>query len=181
MIIDSKTLPSMAVFADFKSNFEAHVKLEVARALLSPVLSLPRLHDAHYAWRDDMLRLEERETKLTEGPDHFKQCANLAYWLRRMSPIVEYHDLAALVEGTDDLYPDEIERREILSKYGTEFLAFDFGFKICQYYELEKIVTPKTSAPKLSKDYIIDVCHMMKFKHVSPHSMFLIYRSLFIS
>ena len=153
-------------------------KLEASRGLLAPVMSETRLADAHYAWRDDISRLEGRERHLVDGADHFKQCANLAYWLRRMSPVIEYKDLSVLVEGGEDMFPDERDRRDIFSKYGMEFLAFDFGFKICQYYELEKLDSPRPYSPALSGEYLVDVCHMMKFKHVSPHAMFLVYKSI---
>lgn len=179
MRVDSNTLPSMAAFDKFKEQFENHVKTEVIKAILIPVLSEPRLMDAHYAWQEDVARLVDREKNLTDGADHFKQCANLAYWLRRMAPVIEYRDIAAEIEGCEDLYEDEKERRKLLRNYGAEFLAFDFGFKICQYYELEKLDSPRPFAPSISGEYLIDVCHMMKFKHVSPHSMFLVFKSLF--
>lgn len=171
----------MAEFISFKATFEIHALEEATKALFSPLFSAARLRDAHTAWRDDLLRLEEREKNLTDGADHFKQCANLAYWLRRMSPVIDYRDLAAAAEGVDDLYPDEVLRREFMTRYGTEFLAFDFGFKICAYYELERLDNPREDVPFLSQEYLTDVCHMMKFKHVSPHALFLIYKSLFLS
>lgn len=180
MLIDDTTLPSMAAADRFRQHFETHTREEANKALLTPVLSIPRMKDAHYAWRDDMQRLEDRERKLSDGADHFKQCANLAYWLRRMSPIIDYVDFAKEVEDIDDLYQDEKDRRELLNKYGTEFMAFDFGFQICQYYEMEKIDNPLHEPPALSGEYIHDVCYMMKFKHVSPHSLFLVYKSIFV-
>ncbi len=127
-----------------------------------------------------MLRLQSREPHLHEGLDHFKQSANLAYWLRRMSPVVEFKDFAAELEGMDDLYPDERDLRKFLTKYGTEYLAFDFGFQVCLYYQLERTQNPSQFSPALSGEYLVDVCHMMKFKHVSPHAMFLVYKSIFI-
>ncbi|MEI9930702.1 MAG: hypothetical protein WDM89_09160 [Rhizomicrobium sp.] len=149
-------------------------------ALLSPKFSPARLRDAHYAWRLDIKRVEATEPNLGDGLDHFKQSAHLAYWLRRKSPIVDYHDWAAEIEDLNDLYPDEVERRDLLLRYGEEYLAFDFGLKICTYYELERLDNPRSSVPKLSKEYIFDVCHMLKFKHVSPHAMYLIYKSILL-
>jgi len=180
MEIDDQTLPSMADYDTLKKFFEAHVVEFTRPALLSPKFSQARLRDAHYAWRSDIKRLIAVEPNLKGGLDHFKQCAHLAYWLRRKSPIVDYVDWAAQVENLDELYPDEIARRDLLSKYGEEYLAFDFGLKICTYYELEKLEHPRSSAPALSIAYITDVCHMLKFKHVSPHAMYLIYKSLLL-
>jgi len=178
MQIDGNTLLSMAEFEVFKEKFIAHAKDFARGACLRPIFSLPRLRDAHYAWRDDLSRLTQHEKNLGGGLDHFKQCAHLAYWLRRLYPIADYEDIAAAVGEVDDLYPDEQKRRNFIVKYGSEYLAFDFGFQICSYYALERTDNPMTAAPELSTEYLVDVCHMLKFKHVSPHSMYLIYKSL---
>jgi hypothetical protein len=80
----------------------------------------------------------------------------------------------------NDLYPDEDHRREFLRRYGEEYLAFDFGLQICTWYELEKIGATRMQPPILSEDFLIDLCHMLKFKHVSPHAMYLIYKSILL-
>ncbi|HWY62734.1 MAG TPA: hypothetical protein VNW15_12610 [Rhizomicrobium sp.] len=177
MQIDANTLPSLMDFDKFKDLFERHAKSVTRPMLLKPIFSLARERDAHYAWREDLTRVEARERKLTEGLDHFKQSAHLAYWLRRQAPIVEYEDWAKYEEG--GLALGEEETREFIAKYGTELVAFDFGFKICAYYEEERSDGKKKQPPKLSMSYLEDVCYMLKFKHVSPHSLYLIYRSIF--
>jgi len=179
MQIDDKTLPSLEVFDSFKKIFEAHVREVTKDALLSPIYSLPRLRDVHYAWRQDMSRLSQHEEKLANGLDHSKQCAHLVYWLRRQSPVVDYNDWHALQED-EYLYPEEIEKRDFIAKYGSEFIAFDFGFQICSYYALERLDNPLHAQPRLTMDYLTDVCHMLKFKHASPHALYLIYESLFL-
>lgn len=179
MQINDKTLPSMKDFPAFKDVFENHALTEVRKALLSPQIALHRLHDAHFAWQDDVKRLSDMERNLKDGADHFKQCAALAYWLRRMSPVVDYIDW--FNPDGDDLHPHEVDLRDLIARYGTEYIAFDLGFQICAYYETERVDSPRQFYPNLTGEYLVDVCHMMKFKHVSPHSLYLVYKSIFIS
>lgn len=180
MQIDGNTLPSLNAFDAFKSTIERHAKETTRGALLSPKFSLTRERDAHFAWLDDMARLKQYEKNLGDGPDHYKQCAHLAYWLRRQTPVIEYEDWANIQDDPNDLYPDELEKREFIAKYGAELIAFDLGFQICSYYCMETIDAMQRDIPKLSLEYLTDVCHMLKFKHVSPHALYLIYKSLFV-
>lgn len=171
----------MGNYVILKDVFEAHVVEFTRPALLSPIFSEARLRDAHRAWLADLARIRGAEPNLKEaGLDHFKQCAHLAYWLRRKSPIVDYEDWAAKVEGLGDLYSDEVQRRDLLRRYGEEFLAFDFGYKICLYYEMERLENPRSEPPALTLTHLIDICHMLKFKNVSPHALYLIYKSIFM-
>ena len=139
MEFDSNILTSMVEYERFEEVFIAFVKETAGKACLFPRCSKPRLYTAHYAWCDDLSRVRDRENNLGEGLDHFKQCGHLAYWLRRSSPVVEYDGLAALWEKPGELYPNEIELRDCLYSYGDQFLAFDLGFQICQYYEYERM------------------------------------------
>jgi hypothetical protein len=180
MRIDDTTLPRMIDFEFYESTFKLHAKECAKRGILAPRFSKARLRDAHYAWREDLQRVEGAEKYLDQGLDHFKQCAHLAYWLRRMAPIIEYEDIAALWEEPDTLYAEEVAAREFLARYGTEFIAFDMGFQICLYYELEKLDNALRTPPRLSGDYLTDLCHMLKFKHVSPHSLYLVYKSILL-
>jgi hypothetical protein len=179
MQIDDKTLPSLKDFEVFKITFENYAAEVTRGALLKPVFSLPRLRDAHYAWLGDLKRLGETEDHLKDGPDHSKQCGHLAYWLRRQNPIVEYEDWHVSQEDPY-IYPDEEKKRDFITRYGSEFLAFDFGFQICSYYAQERLDKSKTDMPRISMEYLTNICHMLKFKHVSPHALYLIYESLFL-
>ena len=181
MYLDKNTLPSMEDFSQFERMFTEYAKETAQTACLFPKLSMPKLRDAHYAWRDDLSRVGERESRLQGGLDHFKQCGHLTYWLRRIAPVIEYCDLAALWEEPDELYPDEVTMRELLRKYGGEYLSFDFGLQICQFYELERIDRATSGKePAITMDYLNDICHMFKFKNVSPHAIHLIFKSLFL-
>jgi hypothetical protein len=181
MLIQPNILPSIRTdLGNFESVFADYAKETAVGALLIPILSAPRISDAHHAWIDDLKRIEEREVNLGDGLDHFKQCGHLAYWLRRFAPVVDYQDIAKQYTG-EDLYANERELRKLLEEYGTEYIAFDLGFQICEYYERER-VDRKASVRDIPVDmeYLTTVCHMLKFKHVSPHAIFLIYKSLFI-
>lgn len=103
MEFNADILPSMAKYARFEEVFVAFAKEIARKACLFPRFSRPRLYTAHYAWRDDLSRVEQRENNLGQGLDHFKQCGHLAYWLRRSSPIVEFEDVAALWEEPGEL------------------------------------------------------------------------------
>ena len=181
MQFDPDVLPRMADFNYFKATFDNYAVETAHKALLHPKMSLSRLHDVHFCWRDDLSRITEREPKLKDGPDHFKQCAHLAYWLRRRSPVVEYEDLHKKYEGDGHIYDNERKLRDILDPYGGEYLSFNFGFEICQHYELNKECRAhKDLKIAITDEYIIDACHMLKFKNVSPHSIYMIYRTLFL-
>ena len=86
-----------------------------------------------------------------------------------------------IYEGGDFIYPKEQQLRDILDPYGSEYLAFDLGFQICLHYELNRSDKDSTrvSIP-ITEEFIIDICHMLKFKNVSPHSVHMIYRALFL-
>lgn len=148
---------------------------------MKPRLSLRRLNDAHCAWLGDLTRVDDHE-KALDGLDHLKQCGHLAYWLRRSAPVIDYIDMttSGAIAEDGDLYADEAEVREFLDSYGNEYLAFDFGLQICSYYEMHRTDGhARAAAPALTRAYLKDVCHLLKFKNVSPHALYMVYKSLF--
>jgi hypothetical protein len=107
----------------------------------------------------------------------------MAFWLRRVSPVVEAIDLTS--NPQDALgYPlseDELAFRDLLFGYCNEYLAFDLGFQFCRYYEIaKKGNSRRADGLILSEDYLRTTCHFLKYKNVSPHALFLIYKSLFM-
>jgi hypothetical protein len=181
MKISESIFDDLVLLENYQATFQEHIKKSLNKPLLIPQVSNPRLRDAHYAWRKDMTRVESGEDKLINGLDHFKQAAHIAYWLRRMAPVVEYSDRFEGVEQESELYDGEKHARKFILKYGNEFLAFDFGFQICLYFELYRTDGKKRNKPPvLSSEFLNDMCYMMKFKHVSPHSLYLVYRSIFV-
>lgn len=126
-------------------------------------------------------------------PDHFERPAPslrtavgfLCYWLRRCPPMAE-------IMSNPDLALAGIRYRgpnKILTQYGNVFAAFDIGLRICRYWESARTdiaYTPearqqilKFSIPQKS-EYIEDVCYTLAEKNISPHSLNMLYKSLFL-
>jgi hypothetical protein len=105
------------------------------------------------------------------GLDHFKQCGHLAFWVRRLSPVVEFSDLD-FGDSEMPVKPKEKALRDLLKGYVNEYLAFDFGYHLCRYYEARHKEKPSSRASRLalSPDYYQMISHFMKFKNVSPHA-----------
>ncbi len=71
--------------------------------------------------------------------------------------------------------------RTLLISYSNEYLAFDFGFQICKYYEAKHKKRPSYRARELvlSEKYYQTTCHFLKYKTASPHALQLLFKSLF--
>ncbi len=185
--ITESTLDEIASdFAKFKAFFEAYVTyVAVQGARLTPVISPARLQDAHSFWTEDLDRLKTFSLSANDGaqiPDHFKQAAHLAFWIRRQGPVVEYHD-AYNPQDSFSQPADQAEEkmRDLLFNFGSEYLAFDLGYLICRYYEIGRRSESEASETDfhLDTDYIKTVSYFLKAKSVSPHALYLIYKSLF--
>jgi len=181
--VTEKTITSMmADYLAFKASFENYA-MEVCwdGCRLQPSMVDRRLRDAYSFWIDDIKRVGEIEPNLEEGLDHFKLCGHLAYWLRRTSPVVEFTDYSSPCEDDEGkLTPDQEDFKDLLYEYGSEYLAFDLAFNLCMFHEQARAdKTERSETLKLSRDYIRMVCHFMKCKHVSPHALTLLFKSLF--
>ncbi|MBC7953430.1 MAG: hypothetical protein H7Z12_16620 [Rhodospirillaceae bacterium] len=181
-------LLSADVFSKMESlewfkGFVVHQYGDSARAArLYPKIQAVRLFDAHHQWQQDVDRVSKYE--LDSGtPDHYKQCGHLVYWLRRSSPVVEWVDASNNLgdaEGLPDL-PEHAQMKELLLKYGNEYLAFDLGYRICRYFEVSREDNPLSEDGRLlTPDYLRTISHFLKTKNVSPHAMYLILKSLFL-
>lgn len=159
-------------FVDMMIDHAAEV---FAEARLSPKLSEFRLAEAHFAWCHDMTRVGGREPFITDGLDHFKRVGHLAFWLRRTSPIFD----AEILEGYQEVEPESEEKRSFLMAYMNEYFAFDFGLQVCNLYHCHGSESGGHSPIKPTQKYIVNACNFLKFKSVSPHSMYMIYYSLF--
>lgn len=186
MIINALTLPAIIDDREtFRRVFLEYAGTAMDAARFCPVPSPPRLYEAHGAWLMDMKRVQQHEPGLHDGLNHFKQCGHLAFWLRRMSPIIELMDVN-FGDSERPMLPTETAFRSLLEGYTNEYLAFDFCYQICKYYETHKtdqegnsISSERARTLLLSPDYYKTACHFMKYKNVSPHAMQLIYQSLF--
>ena len=148
---------------------------QLRRSGLTPNFTQTRLFQAHEAWVHDIGRMSDTIGDGENTPDHFKQCGFLAYWLRRFAPV---HTCEAKC-GDASLPRPEKQYRDFLLKYWVEYLAFDLGVRICQFFEKYK-EGGRDAPPRMTPEYFETVCYFMKYKHVSPHGLTLIYKSLFI-
>lgn len=134
-------------------------------------LSERRLLEAHNLWEQDLTNMSITDS---EEPDHFKQAGFLAYWLRRRVVV----ERSAEAEGK----PEVIYRDDFL-QYANEWCSFLVGFHICLPFEAGR--TPTTErlhelrTIRLRPQYLRDIAVLLHHKNVSPHSLYLIYRSLF--
>lgn len=158
--------------------FETYARDVFFAAKLYPIISRQRLADAHSAWCMDIERVGQYEN-LPNGLDHFKRCGHLAYWIRRAAPVVDAIDIAGMItyEGGDLITPEVQEFRDLLFAYGNEYLAFDLGLQFSLFYERHG-KSLRAEGLNITRDYIGTMCHFLKFKNVSPHALFLIYKSL---
>jgi len=136
-----------------------------------------RCQDAYFQWMQDLERVEAVEDKVRRA-DHLKCAGHLVYWLRRSSPVDEFAYNMPLNPG-----------KEFMLRYGREYLAFDLGYRVAQVYELkihgrnlpENSFSLKSSLPGVpANDFIETTAHVMKTKHVSPHSLLVIYKAIFL-
>lgn len=152
---------------------------------VSPVLSDYWISQAHLRWTKDVSYVS---TKEYEGGalDHFKYSGFLCYWLRRCPPLSDIcwnADLA--LAGIRYRHP-----KTILTQYGNVFAAFDIGLRICRYWESARTDIPYPTATRAKimtftipqrSEYIEDVCYTLAEKNISPHSLNMLYKSLFIA
>lgn len=182
MRIGKGFLPAILDCNVFVEKFGEYAGDVLRTCRLHPVASTPRIIEAYGAWKNDLLRVGEHEPKLNDGLDHFKQCGHLAFWLRRLSPIVESYDTLQNL-GDSQGYPlndDEKAFRKLLLGYVNEYLAFDYGYQICKYYEIgQEGGSERAQSLAPDREYYQTMCQFLKYKNVSPHAMHLIYKSLF--
>src|SRR5262249_38423188 len=116
---DLDAIENEAAFVSFFSDYAKHT---LHQARLYPRLSQPRVIEAHGAWCSDLRRVNDHEPHLSGGLDHFKRCGHLAFWVRRMSPVVEAIDLTTNPQDAPG-YPlsdDEKAFRDLLFGYCNE-------------------------------------------------------------
>jgi len=172
-----------ADYQAFKSEFDNYIGSICWDGCRLQAKVLPRkLMEVYEFWKQDLARVEGAEPNLVDGMDHFKICGHLAYWMRRIGPIFEFSDFSSPVDGDEGrLRPQQEDLKDLLYVYSTEYLAFDWAFQICTIYEQERgdRASNRSLELRLSEDYIKTACHFMKCKHVSPHALALVLKSLF--
>jgi hypothetical protein len=182
MKITDKTLPAIqADEKEFVEFFQAFAIELMADAAFYPVLNKQRILAAHGAWCQDLERINHHEKKLKEGLDHFKRAGHLAYWVRRLGPII---DATANYNLQDSFsHPPNAEQEEMRAKmfgFWNEYVAFEMGFQFCKFYEVGQAGATRNASFAPNMDYYDTMCQFLKYKNVSPHALFLIYKSLFV-
>jgi hypothetical protein len=134
-----------------------------------------KFRDAFELWRTDMLRVKQFELLDSDDLDHFKQSAHLIYWLRRSNPISEIY----LGERLSD-ERDERLWQELILEYGIQYVCIRMGFDVCRFFEAERVGSIfYVDDFVVDYEYVKTFSHLLKTKNVSPHSIFLVLKSLF--
>ena len=127
-----------------------------------------KLLEAQSTWLHDLRNLRVAES---DEPDHFKHAAWLCHWLRKKSVIsrLGIHQEERLTEVFEDHF--------------NEYVAFAIGLKLVIFYECcERGLSDETIAKSVATSaipaLIRDVAVYLSHKNVSPHAIYLIYKSL---
>lgn len=136
-------------------------------------ISPTRLEEARLFWNRDVSRIDiEGDTT----PEHFKQAGFLVYWLRRRM-VIGFQGRREGGEPTD-------EQDKFLLR-ANEIGAFLIGFRLCLYFEMKALIDGADhighvlQKQNLENGLKFDIGTLLKHKNVSPHSIYLIYRTLF--
>jgi hypothetical protein len=175
-----KILDDRNAFCNFFCGYVVEV---FGEARLTPQFSLSRIEDIYGAWRNDLSRVGNHEPKIEEGLDHFKRSAHLAFWIRRFSPVIALHDNRLNLGDAEGYGPTaaELKFRDLLYGGSNEYLAFDLALQFCLHYEQHKEDAVDLSQFRIDQEYVEMMCHFLKFKSVSPHSIYVILKSLFLN
>lgn len=152
-------------------------------------MSVRRLGEAHDFWLEDVDRVLKVGIQAgTTDLDHFKHASFIAFWLRRMIPVNDTNREPQSVMARTATSAEQSK----FFRYGNELCALLIGFQLCLFYESSKAlekdgkivpVVPDRMAyikeinfPEGLRD---DFAMVLKHKNISPHSLYLLYKSLF--
>ena len=137
-------------------------------------LSATRTEESRIYWQRDMsgVRIDGDTT-----PDHFKHAGFLCFWLRRR----------IVLEQAFEIEDQTVSKgsREFFAVYGNELCAFLAGYWLCLGFEFSLEMAKTGDIVELLGNlevpsvYLQDVCKLLRNKEVSPHALYLIYKSLF--
>lgn len=152
--------------------FASHYKCEIT-------ISARRTLEAFDGWNRDTERTlsEMNSHHGSQGLDHYKQAGFLAYWLRRRDVLEEITAMQNPIPGIARDYISPLQ--ETFIDFGNEIGSFLFGFHYCLRYEYGRRISD-LRACQLPEDYILAMAVMLKQKNVSPHALYLVYKSLFL-
>jgi hypothetical protein len=177
--------------------FAEFVKFQYQRIVFDMEPIVPAISEywtaqAHYRWSKDTARVRSKEYD-GRPLDHFKLSGFLCYWLRRCPPLTSLHHNPDLKFASVKLRG---EPSKILVQYGNVFAAFDIGLRICRYWEAARTdikydadakrdaaVRQRIARLSISRNskYVEDICYTLAEKNISPHSLNMLYKSLFLA
>lgn len=129
-----------------------------------------KLLEAHEYWIDDLDSLGIIDS---DEPDHYKHAGWLCHWLRKKMPIgrVIVRDHSIVSEEFQD--------------YHNELTAFIIGLRLVLFHEACRFGYSDEMIVEVLKGYSYTAIHhdiavFLSHKSVSPHSIYLVYRSLML-
>ena len=131
-----------------------------------------RTVDARDIWLDDCHRALKKLHSSTEI-DEFKTAGFLSYWLRRRCVINE-----VTLSGPRDLTAAPSDLQIEFIKFSNEICAFVLGFHFCVRFQARNEADARRI--RLPHEFFRESAAFMNTKNVSPHSLYLIYRALFV-
>ncbi len=148
-------------------------------------MSERRLIEAYDYWQEDANRtLGLGIDKKSKTLDHFKHAAFICFWLRRTNPINE-------LRGQSPVPNDRRKSAQLFFQYGNEICALFIGLQLCLFYESGRWdeessnvspiggLTDRLKLVSLPPDLLGDFAMILKHKNMSPHAIYLMYKSLF--
>lgn len=157
-----------------------------------------RISEAYDFWIADLERsLHLGSDEKTVELDHFKHAGFIAFWLRRLVPIndiwfIEDERVAAVAGDEAATAPSAGQIR--FYRYGNELCALFVGFYLCLAVETlamtgrmtsedgaVTVVSDAVGVRTMPKHFNSEYPKLLKHKNVSPHGLYMLYRSLFDS
>jgi len=162
-------------FINFVKSQYINTAAEVA---LLAELSDSFLLEAYGQWMNDVRRIKDFELDNNTEPDHFKQAGHLTYWLRRSRPVVDVRIVPSAVVPEGEL---AAILHELIMIAPNEYLAFDIGYRIVLLHECYSVGAKRDESEfALTDDFVVTMVQFLRNKNVSPHALFLIFKSLFL-
>ena len=135
--------------------------------------SATRLEEARLLWVRDTGRIDiDSDTT----PDHFKQAGFLVYWLRRRG-VVNFARRVKPIAG--------IEEQDHFLLSPNEIASFLVGFRLSLFFASKHLIDERDhighdlQGLTFDSSLKFDIATLLKHKNVSPHSLYLILRTLF--
>ena len=133
-------------------------------------LSEIKLLEAQSYWLHDLEGLRVSES---EEPDHFKHAGWLCHWLRKKSVISRL-----------TIFQEE-RLTDVFADHFNEYTAFAIGLKMVIFYEccergISDAAIVRSARSVAVPNLIRDVAVYLSHKNVSPHAIYLIYKSLML-